>query len=64
MFRVATVAVLLILGLLILNLVCGYAPDYPLLDVRFFRLWGTLSICGFCGRDRLLFLIFYVTENT
>jgi hypothetical protein len=29
MFRAARVAVLLILGFLFFNLVCGYAMDYP-----------------------------------
>jgi hypothetical protein len=39
-------------GLLILNLVCGYALDYPCIFFLCccFWLWGTLLICGIYGR--------------
>jgi ABC-type multidrug transport system permease subunit len=51
MFRAATGAVLLILGFLFLNLVCGYALDYPcIFPMLVFWLWGTLLICGIYSR--------------
>jgi hypothetical protein len=41
MFRAARVAVLLILGFLFFNLVCGYVLDYPcIFSVLVFWLWG------------------------
>jgi hypothetical protein len=51
MFRAARVAVLLILGFLFLNLVCGYALDYPCISSYV----GVLAVghpllCGIYGR--------------